>query len=62
MILVVIAMHAIPADQEKVLDRIGEFANNVELFICAEICRISIRHPDERAIQHILRKDEVNRA
>ena len=53
MILVVVFVHAISADQKQVLDTISVVANRVETVISSEVGWIGLWHSRDMSIQHI---------
>ena len=60
MILVIITMHTVPADQKQVLKFIGELSDFIKLIITSKISRISFGHPDNNTVQDIFFLNQID--
>ncbi len=50
LILVVVPMHSVSSDKEEIFDFVSEVPDDVEPIICPQICRIGLRHSNDRAV------------
>ena len=53
MVHVVVAVHAVAADQPEVVDAVQEVADRLKPVITPEIARICLGHADDRSVQNI---------
>src|SRR5208283_4082275 len=59
-VLIVVAMHAVAADEKQVLDRIHPGADDCKLGVGAEVCRVGSGHPSDGGGDDFLPLDQVD--